>query len=273
MLTFIAAAAWAGSPVETEQPGGANLSVGIELACGSLIVRGSDRQTVRVGGSVEDPDALQVTSGPGTVSIEIESKHARQVCADLVIDVPAAAAIDVESVSAGVTVEGVTGPADLETVSGAIALTGDAARLDATSISGEIRVTGRIRRLQAETVSGAIGLSGVGGSLELSSVSGEIRVEAASALDAVTAETVSGAIGIHGALAAQGRMALGTHAGQLTLALPGATNAIVSWSTFAGHVTNTFGADAHDSQIRLGTGDGRITLETFAGGIAITRRD
>ena len=267
------AAAHAGSPIAAEQPGGPNLAVGIELECGALVIRGSDRQTVKVGGSVEDPDALHVVSSPGRVSIEVDSDHRGRNCGDLVVEVPAHTAIDAELVSASVRVEGVTGPLDLETLSGAIAVAGAPARLDASSISGEVRVTADVRRLQIETVSGAIGLAGVGGTLELCSVSGEIRVEAASVLEAVAAESVSGAISVAGTLAPQGRIDLESHAGPLTVALPGATNAIVSWSTFAGKVANRFGGVAEGQQVRLGTGDGRVELETFAGAIEITRRD
>lgn len=267
------AAAHAGSPIAAEQPGGPNLSVAIELECGALVVRGSERQTVKVGGSVEDPDALHVVSSPGRVSIEVESEHHGRNCGDLVIEVPAHTAIDVELVSASVRVEGVTGPLDLETLSGAIAVSGKPARIDASSISGEIRVTAEVGRLQVETVSGAIGLAGVGGTLELSSVSGEIRVDASSVLEALSAESVSGAIVVSGALAAQGRIDIESHAGPISITLPGATNAIVSWSTFAGKVSNRFGGVAENQQIRLGTGDGRVELETFTGAIDLVRRD
>lgn len=272
MVTFIAAAAWAGSPIASEQPGGANLSVAIDFTCGSLVVRGSDLQTVRVGGTVEDPDALHVASSPGRVSITVDSHRPNRSCADLVVEVPTCTAIDAELINASVSVDGVTGAVDLQTVSGSISVSGTPARIDAASISGEVRATGAVRRVQVETVSGSITLAGVGGSLELSSVSGQIRVDASSALDALTAETVSGPITVGGVLAPQGRIDLESHAGQLTVGLPTTTNAILSWSTFGGHVSNAFGA-GEDRELRLGTGDGRVELETFAGGIAITRRD
>lgn len=267
------AAARAGSPIVAEQPGGPNLAVEIELQCGALVIRGSDRQTVKVGGSVEDPDALHVSSNPGRVSIEVDAKHSAPSCGDLLVEVPAHTAIEVELVSASVRIEGVTGPLDVETLSGAIAVSGTPSRLNASTMSGEVRVTADVRRLQIETVSGAMGLSGVGGTLELSSVSGEIRVEAASPLEAVAAATVSGPISVAGALAPQGRIDLESHAGPLTVGLPGTTNAIVSWSTFAGKVSNRFGGVPEGQPVRLGTGDGRVELETFAGAIDITRRD
>ena len=99
----------ASSAVDTEHPCAPDLELNIEIVCGSLTVRGSDRKTVKITGSVDDPEALDVSALPGRVAIEVDGSGRRNVCANLVVDTPRHASITAETVSAPLTVTDVIG--------------------------------------------------------------------------------------------------------------------------------------------------------------------
>ncbi|MEQ1506950.1 MAG: DUF4097 family beta strand repeat-containing protein [Myxococcota bacterium] len=275
MWPWFLTTAHAASAVDTEQPCGPVLAVSVELVCGSLRVRGADRATVRVTGTVDDPEALHVSSTPGQVSIAVDSRRNHD-CADLIVETPIAASLHAEVVSANLAVEGLAGRLDLESTSGAIAIGGNPAGIDASSISGSVTVTGRTPAAEVATVSGAIRLSGVSGRVEAESVSGSIDVSAGGPLESLDAETMSGAIAVLGALPHNGAWSLESHTGELRVTIPADTSAVVTWSTFSGGVDTALspagtGNAPKDGSTTLGAGDARIELETFTGAIRVNR--
>src|SRR5690606_32587454 len=110
------------------------------------------------------------------------------------VKVPREAELEIDTVSADVTVSGTAGRRlDAETVNDKLHIASDAREVSIDSVSGEIDLGGGAQRVDLETVSGDIRVRGVGGNLELESVSGNIDVEA-DPLAEFTADSVSGDI-------------------------------------------------------------------------------
>jgi DUF4097 and DUF4098 domain-containing protein YvlB len=266
--------ALASSVVDTEHPAEPDLEVNIELLCGSVSVRGSARKTVKVTGSVEDPEALHVSALPGRVAIEVDGAGRRGTnCADLVVDVPQHASITAETVSAPVNVLDVAGRLNLETTSAPITVTGAPAAVSATSISGPVTVTGPVPGgVRVETVSGMIRIGGATGKIGAESVSGPIQITTTEgAVSELEAETMSAPITVTARIPSRGDWSLESHTGPLSLTVPSDTNAVVTWATFRGAVSVAGGQG--QNQTTLGQGGAQIDLETFTGPISVSRTD
>jgi DUF4097 and DUF4098 domain-containing protein YvlB len=262
----------ASSAVDTEHPCAPDLELNIEIVCGSLTVRGSDRKTVKITGSVDDPEALDVSALPGRVAIEVDGSGRRNVCANLVVDTPRHASITAETVSAPLTVTDVIGRLSLETTSGPITVTGAPASVDAASISGPVTVTGAVSDgVQIETVSGPIRVGGATGRVDAESVSGPIDVTSPGSLDKLDLETMSAPITVSAPIPVRGTWSLESHTGRLAVEVPAETSAVVSWSTFSGQV-DCAGVRNKDHEVTLGAGDAQIALETFTGPIRLSTK-
>jgi DUF4097 and DUF4098 domain-containing protein YvlB len=274
---LLSSAANASTVVDQERPAPTDeLGVSIEIPCGTLTVRGGPVVKVKVSGSVDDPEALSVSTSPGHVSIEVEARWPQKSCADLVVTVPTVAAVDAETVSAGIVVEGVDGPLDLETTSGSISVTGGGCGVSAESISGSVAVRGAIKRAEVSTVSGSIVLDRVVGPVRVESVSGTIRVAGGAPLPALSAETVSASITVAAQFDDDARVSLESHSGAVVFALPQQSNTRIEASSLSGAISSAFGPTARASggseyAVVLGEGRGSVHLETFSGAIAVSR--
>lgn len=264
--------ALASSAIDTEHAVAPDLEVSIEMICGSLSVRGADRKTVRITGSVDDPESLDVSALPGQVSIEVEGGRMGRNCANLVVDVPRHASLTVETVSAPLSVVEVAGRLNLETTSGPITVTGTPTAASCSSISGPVTVSGAVTGgVEVETVSGPIRVEGATGRIEAESVSGRIDLAAGGLVHTLDVETMSGAITVSAKLPPRGTWSAESHTGRLDLVIPADASAVVGWSTFSGTVSVCEGDSRKEGTATLGAGDARIDLETFTGAIRVVR--
>src|SRR5581483_4221376 len=151
----------------------------------------------------------------------------------LQLRVPAGVALDLESVSADVAVQGTKGAVRANTVSGDLNLQVDAPKVIAQSVSGDLHLEGKSRDTQVKTVSGDVSVRGSEGELVGETVSGNLNVEAGS-LSKLWLKSVSGDFNVRSALTDSGRANLETLSGEVDLALPASTNAAVDLSSFSG---------------------------------------
>ncbi|MCB9689955.1 MAG: DUF4097 family beta strand repeat protein [Alphaproteobacteria bacterium] len=218
-------------------------SVDVEVICGALRIVGRQGPGVHVSGTLDSPDLLEV--GAGRIAVSRKARH--DACVDLTIEVPSDTALDVTSISADLSVTGVTGPLELE------------------SVSGSASVSGSPSRVELSTVSGAVTLAGAMAVLEVSSVSGPIVLDTTAPMSAVELSVVSGAITVSGPLAPQGHLEVSTHSGPITARLPADLDARLELATLSGRVRNVFGG----REIVVGSGAGSVELATFSGPIAL----
>ena len=221
--------------------------VSVELLAGTVTIIGWDRDEVHITGTIDDRyEELEIDSERGEVSIEVDiddGEH-RNINrgADLTIHVPRASEVEIEAISADITIEDVTGEVDIET------------------ISGEIQCRGGMEAISVECVSG------------------DIVVETTAELKRVDIEAVSGDIELSGALSHGARISVETVNGQVVIRLPSNTSAKFDISTFNGSIKNEFGPAAEKTSkylpaselsFTLGSGDARVTVEAFNGTVRL----
>jgi DUF4097 and DUF4098 domain-containing protein YvlB len=286
ILALVPGLAWTEQRVDETRDADADARIDVEIVSGSLEITGWDRNQVRVTGTIgDDVRELEVSGSGSSISIDLDvpdswGRRRRDIDARLEISIPAGARLSVETVSADVRVEEVTGSVELASVSGTIKVSGSPARAEVETVSGDIEVAGRQTAISAESVSGDIELTGAAQTVDASSVSGDIEVSAGD-IERATFESVSGDLDFAGGLTAKARLHAEAHSGNTTLRLPADTSATWEVETFSGNVSNDFGPGPQKSsehgpgkwlKFTTGSGDARITVESFSGNVRLEKR-
>ena len=275
---------WADTPVERRVPARPDGRVTISNIAGSVAVVGWDRAEVEVVG----------TLGPGVEELEVDSQgreteievrlvrrsRNRGGNAALEIRVPHGSDLDIEVVSAGVEVGGVTGEVTIESVSGSIEVEGRPEAVDVESVSGSIDVEGHTEQLKAESVSGRVRLRGSALEIDANTVSGQLEL-IAEEIERAELSTVSGGIELSGMLTSRAEIEVDSHSGSVELLLPSSTSARFRVVTYSGRIDNELGPPAErtgrytpgkELDFKLGDGDARVTVESFSGSVSLRRR-
>lgn len=232
----------------------------LNLHSGRISVRGTDRQQV---------DAAVTGSSSGGVRLSLAGDRVEVVFpgqgrprdARVRLEVPRGTAVELETLSADVEVEGTGADVRVNTLSGDVRVSGVAAAT-LTTVSGDLEVEGAKGPVRVHTVSGEAEVSqgGAGNaSLEFESTSGDLRW--------------AGACGPGCRLDAQ------TLSGNVRLALAPQSGFELSFSTRSGEVHDGFGLAAgapkrrrrHGLEAKAGGGEGRIECDTFSGDLELAR--
>jgi len=249
------------------------------VVAGSVRVTTWDRSAIRVHVTTTGTARFDLDASRARVTVDGARAESGTVICEMTV--PAAARVRVNSTAAPVTMTGVTGLADLQTVTGAIDVTGTPQRIEIETVSGKVRVAGGPGDVHVSSVSGNMDVEAATGAVNLESVSGSIRV-----LNARTARlnvtTVSGAVTYDGNLDPHGRYDIESHSGAVTLALPDKTAASIGVETFSGQVRASHpgavrraeaSATEHTSyRYVVGGGDAKVNVDTFSGRVEITAR-
>ena len=240
--------ALAGRAVDETRPVSADAEVSVELIAGSVRIIGWDRDEVWITGTIgDDVEELDVSSSSDRVSIEVVlpddgRRRLRDAGADLEIHVPTGSSVETETISADVSVEGVSGALELESVSGDITIEGAMREIEAATVSGDIHLTSDDPLREGE----------------FASVSGDIEFRAA--------------------LDANGEFSFASVSGDIELRLPSNTSAEFSIETFSGRIDNEFGPQAEkDSEylpsksleFSIGSGSASVEAESFSGRVSL----
>ncbi len=265
---------------ETSQASAHGLVV-IENIAGSITVVGWDNNEIHVEGTLSDEvEELKFKTGKKKSIIEVVyPRHSKSINkgADLVIKVPKGSQVQVECISATVTVSELTGELDLESISGVVSFEGWCEQLEASTISGNVLVDGGADEMSLESISGDVRAKGEETKIEAESISGSIELEYDRFLK-FSAESVSGNILIKGDLAPKGRFSCDVVNGDITLVVPEDVSAEFEVSTFNGNINNGFGQKAHrtskyapGSELEFSTGGGEadVELNSFNGNVNI----
>jgi hypothetical protein len=184
-----------------------------------------------------------------------------QRSAVVTVSVPASARLTVGVVDATAVVSGVHGGTTVRGVSGGSTLVG---------LGGAVR---------ADTVSGAVEAQALRGPLRMGSVSGDLTVIDGDG-SAVRADTVSGDMILDLEHVADGtNIALSTVSGEIAVRLPDTADAVVQGASAGGALSSAFDGltvsgqwGAQSLTGTLGTGAGRVRVNTVSGTVALLRR-
>lgn len=251
--------------IDEKRPAAPAGLVTVSNLSGSVTVKGWGQSEVAVSGTLgKGSERLEFeVSGDRTTIRVILPENARRVeGSDLEILVPQASRLDVDTVSADISVSGLSGSLSLQSVSGGVSVSGPAPEVSAHSVSGPVVVETDSRRVRAK------------------SVSGEVFVRSKGAQE-VQMENVSGDLTFEGALTAEGSLEVSTVSGRVEASLPKDLTARFSLETFSGDISSAFGTAGDPEKdgpvgkhLRFTTGSGgtRVDIQTFSGDIVLIGR-
>ena len=235
----------------------------VRLRSGDARLRAVDGSVVRVHDNDGDLERrVVVERGDGSLSLRAgreassgEGRSRGTHSSELVIDVPTGATVVVETSSAEVTIDGLTGDQRYRTASGDIRL---------RDVSG---------RLTVETMSGDVDVLAVGTcSVTARTVSGDLSVRTAN-LEAFRATTTSGDVRMAGRLTGAGPFAIETVSGDMLMALAGDVR--LEASTVTGDVTSEADARTEGTPGRrvfiVGDGVPTMTVRSMSGDVSLMK--
>jgi DUF4097 and DUF4098 domain-containing protein YvlB len=282
MAIFGTGQVW-GGPIDETVTASADGTVRVSNVAGSVRVVGAQGTNVRVTGTVDEKvEDVRIEESAGNVRIEVvlpRNLRGNGGDADLVVEVPKGADVEVETVSASIEVEGVAGSLELESVSGGVGVRGPCAAVEASTVSGSIDVVGGMERVEVESVSGAIRLEEVGGRVGAETTSGSIEVDA-EGLSKVECTSVSGGIRFDGSPADDAEVILENFSGSIDVVLGANPDADIEIETFSGTIDSEFNGRVHRPEFgpgaslaeTLGKGSAQISISTFSGDVELKKK-
>ncbi|MGD8281555.1 MAG: DUF4097 family beta strand repeat-containing protein [Gemmatimonadota bacterium] len=244
----------------------------VEGLSGEVTITPGDEGRVRV---ISDSEYGVTLSRRGSV-VRIEQEGRRGRSDELAIFVPRWMDVQVRGRSVDVSVTGLDGNVDIETVRGDIAVVGAGGEVEVRSVSGEISVANARAGVRASSQSDDVSLVDVSGPIEAHSGDGDITLGGVSS-SSVRVETQDGDVAFMGAIQAGGQYGFYLHDGDATIALPGDTDASVRVATFDGEFESDFTirvdrfTAGREFEFDLGDGGAEVEIEVFDGDISLAR--
>ncbi len=288
VLCFLigAGSAWGGQTVDRTVAADHDAAIEIEILAGSISITGWDKNEIKITGTLgDDVEELRIEGERDHFEIEVKIPRGRDhgerdVDAVLEIWVPMGSGLEVETVSAPITVTGVKSWLKLSSVSGNLEASGAITEAELETVSGSIRLSGSNTVAEVESVSGGVDLEGVGRSVDVSTVSGTMTVKSGE-VNRASFESVAGGIEFEGSLAEGGRLEAECHSCNVVLVLPASTSAVFDISTFSGNIDSELGGTVErpsrytpgrQSEFSTGDGTGRVSVETFSGNVILKKK-
>jgi DUF4097 and DUF4098 domain-containing protein YvlB len=239
---------WADVPVNEKRSVSPEALVELEMISGTVRITGTDRSEVEVTGDLGDERLkLEVSGGKDHLTIEIRyPDHMKNSDGDpdLEIRVPRRCRLEVDTVSAPVTLSEL------------------ASRVDIESVSGNLTLKGSPREAK------------------LSTVSGEISIEDGASLEEAEVNTVSGTIRAGLKFRSGGSFSFESVSGSIDLRLPSGVNADFEISTFSGSIVSDFGEKpartssilpSQELNFSTGSGGARVSAHSFSGSVKVRK--
>ncbi|APG04468.1 hypothetical protein BJI69_11540 [Luteibacter rhizovicinus DSM 16549] len=288
LLALSIGQALASTPINLSKDIRPNAKVSIDNVKGEVTVTAWDKNQIQVSGTLGDgARPLEIEGSDGNVEIHVDSdskEHSmfswgsdtRMQPTVLNVRVPKAVSVEINVVSAPVSIDGL-----------------DGGKIEINSVSGRIRGNLRSPDLNLQTVSGSIDLAGSAAKADLQTVSGDItaptvteRVEAQTVSGRMTIgggpwkqanfSTVSGDTQITGGPSRDGKIDVDSMSGDVQLQLPSDVSAKLEASTFSGSIRSDFGSpssgeDGPGKQLKttIGSGSAHIHVESFSGDVRL----
>jgi DUF4097 and DUF4098 domain-containing protein YvlB len=242
-----------------------------------------DKAEVEIRGTLgKGSKGLRIDGGADRLRIKVEAESSGWFGGNSMSDthlnlkLPRQASLQVEVVSAGVDVDGLSGKSlKVDGVSGKLRLTSGTSEVRVSSVSGDVILDASASETHIETVSGDVQAHGMVGEIKVETVSGRVHVDAGS-LRRLEAGTVSGDVEIRSTPDKSARYEVGSMSGDVLLLLPTALSARIEAETFSGTLKSAFGTVKrkefeHGTSLEatVGTGDGRISAQSFSGDVEL----
>jgi hypothetical protein len=219
---------------------------------------------------------VEIKSGPTVEVREHRTPRASLERVDYVMRVPPAIRIRLWSHSAAVTIRGVHGDVEIHGQLGHIDVS-DAGNARLNTTTGDITLKGARGAAWLESTAGRITANGLRGNVVAETVGGTITLTDLTG-EKVEVTTTGADIQIDGAPRPGGVYDIASQAGAVSVRLPAAIGARISYGTVRGRFHTNVPQDAahraEDGRTTLPVGDGsaRIDIITFSGDITVLRQ-
>lgn len=256
----------------------------IHNLAGRVTVRGWDRDSVVVTGTVHEPggsDGFFFGAAGDVAKLGVWSDNATSLDPSVLeVRVPAGARVWIRTASAQVRVSGVTGGVDITSVTGAITVRGAPSELFAETLGGRIDIDAATRAVRAKTASGAIAVRGSIRDIIATSVSGDLEIDG-DRFERGSFESVDGDILYRGNVGRASALEFTAHSGTIDFVLPDDVAGEFTIGTFYGSLEDRFGVNARISRSKLkgqeygftlGEGAGTVVVRNFKGRVILRRR-
>jgi len=272
---FVLTNAQANTSVEENRPMDPEGRIQVDNMAGSIKVSGWDKAEVEIRGQLgERVDELEITETSGGLRIRVHNQDNQRRLDEshLQLQIPHGASVEMESISADMTVVGLNNDSIiLSSVSGDLEVNSQTGHLEAESVSGDVNFVGTAPRLTIETVSGEIEVQGAEGEVRVTTVSGDLVLQGG-AVNLGRFETVSGNLELNLAVSDGGRLSADSMSGDVTLVLPADQQAEFSAQSYSGDIRTDFGQVTSSSEMpgrsfkfRQGNNGASIQIESFSG--------
>jgi putative adhesin len=198
----------------------------------------------------------------------------------LELRVPRNARVWIKAGSADIDVAGVAGGLDLNIVGGSVRVTGKPRELMVESMDGAVTVSGFVSYGRLKTATGDITVEGTGEDMTVSTVSGTIRV-GDGRIERGRFESVTGPIIFSSDLVRGGDTRFDTHSGSIELRLARKASVEIDAATVTGSIENAWSfarpiAGREGRGMELGTSSGmggaRVSIRSFKGNVKISAK-
>ncbi len=254
-------------------------TVSLNLPSGEVIVRGWDKDQVKVHATSDDGD-IRFNSSSSRISLEMTFGRSRE--GHFEVTMPYGAHLSVRTMSADGDIRDTRGDVEVSSQSGDLRLE-NIGRLDLSTLSGDVEVQGVGGDAAVHTISGDFHVQDVKGDVDVETVSGGIEVRGANS-KFVRLHSVSGDLTYEGTIDPTGRYELTTHSGEIGISMPSNASAQIGVSTWSGSIDSDFpitlkpgehgfgSASTKKFTFEIGGGAARVSLESFSGDITIKNR-
>jgi len=251
----------------------------LDLTAGSVVVAGWDRDEISVRAEHSSRAEVRVRRTRDGTRVEVEAVASRGpvTIVDYEISVPRGMALEVDAMTADVTVEGVRGGVEASVNQGDVTLRSVGGAVKVYSTTGKVLVEGAAGDVEAETAAGEIRLVRVNGAIGAESAGGDIIMEGVTS-SSVDVGTVGGRIHYDGTYQAGGSYLFGNHGGTVTLVVPEGASATFHLATVYGTVVDARTAEPQRYEggqrhtLQAGAGAALVEAETFGGRIHLVRK-
>ena len=239
----------------------------------SVDVSGWDQPRVELTAQGEVGDRIHFSSRAGRTVIDVRPGGGKP---QLAIHVPAKSTLSVTVVNGNITIHGVSGDANLRSVSGNIS--GDVGgNLRANTATGTIHMAAPgAKMIEAKTIDGDIQLTGSPSEVEVVTVSGNVKAQLG-ALSRGRFKSISGNVVAALSLAPDADLDGESVSGNLRFDFPSAPSAQFDLQSFSGTIDNCFGPKPErarygpGSRVEFKSGDGgaQVRIETKSGDVRL----
>jgi hypothetical protein len=258
----------------------------LESFRGEVVVRTWDRDEVQVKADHPSSRYIDIDLHGSTIDIQAEAERGIGLAGsvDFELTVPVGMDLEIEGMAMEVDIQGTEGELDIGTIHGNIHVTGGRGSISLNTVNGEIVLEGAQGDIEVTGVAGGVTIRDSEGDIVVDVVGGSITLQNIRSQD-IEAGTVGGSLRFEGEIQDDGIYTFGTHGGAIWLYLPTDMNASVEAITLAGNIEVDFpGAPSEPSRssgipglreqeiiFQVGSGGGRVEVESFGGFIHILR--